>query len=368
MSFTTTTTNYSYEGGGYDNGNNTAGYEGYYNNNAYYNQGGGGGCYDPNTFDPSVYYANDPNGYNEYMAQQQAWADYYAAQGGVPQNVDPLVNSISTTLPVIEEIVPAPPIVPSSGTANVILGRNKSGEGGSTRISTWNPSSNSGYSGGYGGAGGSISMTGYDTGFSVNTSMMPFSSPRRVGAGTNGDNTVKPQCALISFGFGGKFVVMFPRPAQLLSPDKKSSSGGGENTPEPLISQPSGVLRKGYVYIATVCDLIANDSLVKDANLIAGPLLSCSPNEIKNLIDEKVAYYQGDTTSLLSQDSKILWQCMKLLLSNNGILREQGGEKVSQYLREVGELLHADQVTINNLASIPPPHVRSNKNEMELSR
>ncbi len=304
-------------------------------NQYYANQGQYG--YDPNqaaAYGGGYGYAADGSYSNNYGASD--YSNYNTAAGGYNNNWDNSAAGGSSGFGEVSEAdasgfgssrvtgAYAPPALSRASTSS-------SG----TKTAVWNPATNA-YGGGGGGPAAPIAPV-----------YMTSSSTSSLGPN---DNTTKPKYALVSFGFGGKLVIMFPKAAQRL--------GGGPATPA---TRYGDNLRKGPIYISSLHTHIQDDPLITEANDVKAPLSNLSASEIMNFCDKKISKYSADP-SPFGQDSKVLWTILRNLYKNHGVIRE--ANRLSPFLSETVDYLLAESEAAN--ANLPPPMVKTNKHEGEL--
>jgi hypothetical protein len=114
----------------------------------------------------------------------------------------------------------------------------------------------------------------------------------------------RPAHSLVSFGFGGKLLVMKPKPAKRLS----------------LSGLPSGepTMRKGPVHIINVSSIVPEKFLpVKSCTSIPSPLLAESDAAVKLMLESM----SGDKYS----DSELLWNLISIASRWKGRLRSAEG-------------------------------------------
>ena len=107
---------------------------------------------------------------------------------------------------------------------------------------------------------------------SVSTAPMGVPTPHTIQAlHGHRDPTVKPPCALVSFGFGGKVLFMFPRPK------RKLGLHAGPQPDDQGVGSTDEGLRKGPIKIYSTGSIFDMERWLPNAPRFPGPLLH-APN------------------------------------------------------------------------------------------
>eukprot|EP01114_Cavostelium_apophysatum_P018222 TRINITY_DN5596_c0_g1_i1.p1 TRINITY_DN5596_c0_g1~~TRINITY_DN5596_c0_g1_i1.p1 ORF type:complete len:1432 (-),score=344.82 TRINITY_DN5596_c0_g1_i1:13-4308(-) len=146
-------------------------------------------------------------------------------------------------------------------------------------------------------------------------SSLGFSSPS---SGTNGMRGTHP---LVTFGFGGKLITMFPRKRMRLN----VLGSGGPASAENLVAGP--------VSVSALAKVLVNSEPYKQLSTFPGPLSSSSSaDKVNQWMTERIA---AEGFGEESSDSRMVWELLKILVQNHGSLTSTENANGISALREV---------------------------------
>ena len=139
----------------------------------------------------------------------------------------------------------------------------------------------------------------------ASTNSVPF-SPTTTASFRN--EQTKPHGCIVSFGFGGKLIVMFPK--LKVSLNKTKQTGFEEKS--------QGSLRKGPILVYQANQVLHADPHIQQMRVFPGPLLS---NPALNISD----YINSQIELMSNEDERLLWTVMGIFVQYQGVLRSEKG-------------------------------------------
>jgi hypothetical protein len=150
-----------------------------------------------------------------------------------------------------------------------------------------------------------------------------------------GDGALRKPHPLVSFGFGGKVIVMFPTIKFKINVVMPGQFQPENEEPEKA---------PGHIQIHSMQRLLATTPVVAEINSFPGPLNhKVKPSVVAKFIADRVnEVMRSREFDIHSEGVKMLWEFLKILVNNNGILSSPQGDS-TQAEKDVHSLLMTEQ-------------------------